>query len=120
MNFESILSDLKAKHYQPIYFLMGSESYYIDLLSDYIASHVLDDSEKDFNLSVLYGKEVNVEDVVSKAKQFPFMGEKIVVIVKEAQELKNIELLENYIKHPQPTTMLVLCFKNKSLEAKPW
>jgi len=118
MNFESILSDLKAKKYKPIYFFMGQESYYIDQLTDYIATHVLEDSEKDFNLSVLYGKEVNPEVVISKAKQFPFMGDKTVLIVKEAQELKNIEWLEDYVNHPQPSTILVFCYKYKSLDKR--
>ena len=96
MNFEAILSDLKAKKYQPVYFLMGEESYYIDYISDYISNEVLNDTEKEFNQTVLYAKDIDVQTVISTAKQFPFMGERMVVIVKEAQQLKKIEQLENY------------------------
>ncbi len=118
MNFEAILSDLKAKKYQPIYFLMGEESYYIDLISDYISQNVLSETEKEFNQNVLYGKDVDVQTVVSTAKQFPFMGERMVVIVKEAQQLKKIEQLESYLNNPQESTILVICHKYKSLDKR--
>jgi len=118
MKFENILSDLEQKKYSPVYFLMGEESYFIDKISDYIIQNVLDDSEKDFNQSVIYGKESSVETVLSKAKQFPLMGDKIVVVVKEAQELKKIEELEAYVAHPQPSTILVICYKNKSVDKR--
>ena len=107
MNFEAILSDLKAKKYQPVYFLMGEESYYIDYISDYISNEVLNDAEKEFNLTVLYAKDIDIQTVISTAKQFPFMGERMVVIVKEAQQLKKIEQLENYLNNPQESTILV-------------
>lgn len=118
MNFEAILSDLKAKKYQPVYFLMGEESYYIDLISDYISSSVLSETEKEFNQNVLYGKDVDVQTIISTAKQFPFMGERMLVIVKEAQQLKKIEQLESYISNPQESTILVLCHKYKSLDKR--
>lgn len=118
MNFEAILSDLKAKKYQPVYFLMGEESYYIDSISDHISSQVLNDTEKEFNQTILYGKDTDVQTVISTAKQFPFMGERMVVIVKEAQQLKKIEQLENYLNKPQESTILVLCHKYKSLDKR--
>ncbi|MDC3029810.1 DNA polymerase III subunit delta [Flavobacteriales bacterium] len=118
MNFEAILSDLKAKKYQPVYFLMGEESYYIDYISDYISNEVLNDTEKEFNQTVLYAKDIDVQTVISTAKQFPFMGERMVVIIKEAQQLKKIELLENYLKNPQESTILVFCHKYKSLDKR--
>ena len=118
MNFEAILSDLKAKKYQPVYFLMGEESYYIDYISDYITSEVLNDTEKEFNQTVLYAKDIDVQTVISTAKQFPFMGERMVVIVKEAQQLKKIEQLENYLNNPQESTILVFCHKYKSLDKR--
>ena len=118
MNFEAILSDLKAKKYQPVYFLMGEESYYIDLISDFISSEVLNETEKEFNQNILYGKDVDVQTVIATAKQFPFMGERTLVIVKEAQQLKKIELLESYITQPQNTSILVLCYKYKSLDKR--
>ena len=118
MNFEAILSDLKAKKYQPVYFLMGEESYYIDYISNYITSEVLNDTEKEFNQTVLYAKDIDVQTVISTAKQFPFMGERMVVIVKEAQQLKKIEQLENYLNNPQESTILVFCHKYKSLDKR--
>ena len=118
MNFEAILSDLKAKKYQPVYFLMGEESYYIDYISDYISNEVLNDTEKEFNQTVLYAKDIDVQTVISTAKQFPFMGERMVVIVKEAQQLKKIEQLENYLNNPQESTILVFCHKYKSLDKR--
>ena len=107
MNFQSILSDLKAKKYQPVYFLMGEESYFIDLISDYIINEVLDDTEKEFNQTVLYAKDIDVQTVISTAKQFPLVGKRTVVIIKEAQQLKKIEQLENYLNNPQESTILV-------------
>ena len=118
MNFEAILSDLKAKKYQPVYFLMGEESYYIDYISDYISNEVLNDTEKEFNQTVLYAKDIDVQTVISTAKQFPFMGERMVVIVKEAQQLKKIEQLENYLNNPQESTILVFCYKYKSFDKR--
>ena len=118
MNFEAILSDLKVKKYQPVYFLMGEESYFIDYISDYISNEVLNDTEKEFNQTVLYAKDIDVQTVISTAKQFPFMGERKVVIVKEAQQLKKIEQLENYLNNPQESTILVFCHKYKSLDKR--
>ena len=118
MNFEAILSDLKAKKYKPVYFLMGEESYYIDLITDYIAKEVLNDTEKEFNQTIFYGKDVDVQTVISTAKQFPFMGERTLVIVKEAQQLKKIEALDSYLDQVQETTILVLCYKYKTLDKR--
>ena len=118
MNFEAILSDLKAKKYKPVYFLMGEESYYIDYISDYISSEVLNDTEKELNQKILYAKDTDIQTIISSAKQFPFMGERMVVIVKEAQQLKKIEQLENYLNNPQKSTILVFCYKYKSLDKR--
>ena len=118
MNFQSILSDLKAKKYQPVYFLMGEESYFIDFISDYIIKEVLNDIEKEFNQTVLYAKDIDVQTVISTAKQFPLMGKRTVVIIKEAQQLKKIEQLENYLNNPQESTILVFCYKYKSLDKR--
>tara|TARA_Y100000991_G_scaffold215437_1_gene205862 strand:+ start:2864 stop:3862 length:999 start_codon:yes stop_codon:yes gene_type:complete len=118
MNFQSILSDLKAKKYQPVYFLMGEESYFIDLISDYIINEVLNDTEKEFNQTVLYAKDIDVQTVISTAKRFPLIGKRTVVIIKEAQQLKKIEQLENYLNNPQESTILVFCYKYKSLDKR--
>lgn len=118
MKFEEIISSLQKKDYHPVYFLMGEESFYIDKISDFITKNVLDKSEKDFNQHVFYGKDSEVSTILSAAKQFPLMGKYNVVIVKEAQELKNIELLDSYINQPLDSTILVICYKNKSIDKR--
>src|SRR5690554_3169395 len=116
---KSIISDLKNGNTKPIYFLMGEEPYYIDGISKYIEENVLSEEEKGFNQMVLYGRDVTIEDVVSNAKRYPMMAEKQVVIVKEAQDLsRTIENLVSYAINPQPTTILVLCYKYKTLDKR--
>jgi len=98
---------------------MGEEVYYIDKISDYIQDNVLSDEEKGFNQMVLYGRDVTIEDIVSHAKRFPMIADKQVVIVKEAQDLsRTIDKLVEYAKNPQPSTVLVLCYKYKSLDKR--
>ena len=97
---------------------MGEEPFYIDKISDYIAEKVLKAEEKEFNQSVLYGKDVEVAQIISEAKQFPFGAEKRVIIVKEAQNIKNIEQLETYLDSPQPSTLLVICYKYKKIDKR--
>ena len=118
MNYKEIISSISNKDFHPIYFLMGEEPFYIDKISDYIAEKVLKAEEKKFNQSVLYGKDVEVAQIISEAKQFPFGAEKRVVIVKEAQNIKNIEQLETYLDSPQPSTLLVICYKYKKIDKR--
>jgi DNA polymerase-3 subunit delta len=114
-----IVKDIKAGNIKPIYFLMGEEPYYIDKLSDYIEQNVLSEDEKGFNQTVLYGRDVSIEDVISTAKRYPMMAERQVVIVKEAQDLsRTIDQLENYIENPLPSTVLVFCYKYKTLDKR--
>jgi len=114
-----LITDIKGSKIAPIYFLMGEEAYYIDIISDYIESHVLAEEEKGFNQMVLYGKDVSVQDIVSNAKRYPMMAERQVIIVKEAQNLiKTIEQLVDYAKNPQPTTVLVFNYKYKTLDKR--
>ncbi len=114
-----IVNDIKAGNIKPIYFLMGEEAYYIDRLSDYIEKNVLTEEEKGFNQTVLYGRDVTVEDIVSAAKRYPMMAERQVIIVKEAQDLaKTIDKFESYASDPMPTTVLVLCYKYKTLDKR--
>ena len=114
-----LITDIKGGKIAPIYFLMGEESYYIDVISDYIESHVLAEEEKGFNQMVLYGKDVSIQDIVSNAKRYPMMAERQVIIVKEAQNLiKTIEQLVDYAKNPQPTTVLVFNYKYKTLDKR--
>ena len=114
-----IVSDIKQGNIKPIYFLMGEEPYYIDKISEYIEKNVLSEEEKGFNQIVLYGRDVSIEDIVSNAKRFPMMSERQVVIVKEAQDLsRTIENLVNYVENPQPSTVLVVCYKYKTLDRR--
>ena len=115
----SILADIKKGNLKPIYFLMGEEAYFIDKISDYIEKNVLSEDEKGFNQMVLYGRDVAVEEIISNAKRFPMMAEKQVIIVKEAQDLsRTIEKLISYVENPQPTTVLVINYKYKKLDAR--
>lgn len=118
MKFEQILNDLKNKKYSPIYLLSGEEAFFIDEISDYIEANVLGEGEKEFNQTILYGKETDVATVISVAKRFPMMSDHQVVIVKEAQELKKIEELASYASQPLDSTLLVLCYKYKKFDKR--
>ena len=114
-----IVNDIKNGNIKPIYFLMGEEPYYIDKLSDFIEGKVLTEEEKGFNQTVLYGRDVSIEDIISTAKRYPMMAERQVVIVKEAQDLiRTIDKLESYAENPMATTVLVFCYKYKTLDKR--
>lgn len=114
-----IINDIKGGNIRPIYFLMGEEPYYIDKLSEYIENNILEEHERDFNQTVLYGRDVSMEDVIGNAKRYPMMADRQVVIVKEAQDLsRTIDKLESYAENPQPTTVLVICYKYKTLDKR--
>ncbi len=116
---KQIVDDIKLKNTKPIYFLMGEEAYYIDKISDFIEDHILTEEEKGFNQMILYGRDVTVDDIIGTAKRFPMMSEKQVVIVKEAQDLsRNIERLAEYAENPQPSTILVICYKYKTIDKR--
>jgi len=118
MDFDQILTDLKNKNYKPIYFLMGEESYFIDEITDYIANHVLNETEKVFNQVVLYGKDVDAIGVIEASRRFPMMANNLVVIVKEAQNIRNIEELLHYSEKPLKSTILVVNYKYKTLDKR--
>ena len=123
-NARKIIADLKAKRYSPVYFLQGEETYYIDVISDYIQENVLTESERGFNQVVVYGKDVTMATVLTHARRFPMMAERQVVIVKEAQDIQDlnketgIKLLLDYLTKAVPSTVLVFCHKNKSLDKR--
>lgn len=110
--FDSVMADLKAGNYQPVYLLMGEEPYYIDLVTDYIMEHALEPDERDFNQNVLYGVDTNCSQIVDMAKGYPMMAERQVLVVKEAQNIRSWEPMEHYLEKPMPTTVLVICYKN--------
>jgi DNA polymerase-3 subunit delta len=109
--YEQILTDLRKKEYSPIYFLMGEEPYYIDVISDFIQKNVLDDTGKEFDMSVLYGKDVDISTVINAAKRYPMMGAYQVLIIKEAQLIKDWDNFVHYLSNPLKSTILVLCYK---------
>ncbi len=118
MTFEQIMTELRKKVYRPVYFLMGEESYFIDVITDYIAEKVLPEQEKAFNQVVMYGKDTNVYTVLDAAKRFPMMSQHQVVIVKEAQNLKDIDKLQFYAEKPLQSTVLVINYKYKTLDKR--
>ena len=132
MDFEKIVSDLKNKVYHPVYLLMGEEPYFIDVIADLIEKNILDASEKEFNQTILYGGETNIRQVIGEAKAYPMMSNYRVVIVREAQNMKDMaprasakeegedkkHPLEIYLENPQKTTILVFCHKYKTIDMR--
>ena len=110
-SYEQILTDLRKKVYQPVYFLMGEEPYYIDVISDFIQNNVLNETEKEFDQTILYGKDVDINIVINAAKRYPMMGTYQVLIVKEAQLIKDWDNLVHYLSKPSKSTILVFCYK---------
>ena len=117
---KQLIEDLKAAKYQPVYLLTGEESYYIDLVSDYFEHHVIAEDFRDFDQTILYGRETDMRTVVSYAKQFPMMSPIKLVLVKEAQDIptREWELLADYLQHPLPQTLLVFCYRHKKLDKR--
>ncbi|MEN8125919.1 MAG: DNA polymerase III subunit delta [Bacteroidota bacterium] len=114
-----IKEDISNGQAKPIYFLMGEEAFYIDRITEIIENNLLSETEKDFNQIVLYGRDVSIDDIIANAKRYPMMAEKQVVIVKEAQDLsRQIENLSIYAENPQPSTVLVICYKYKTLDKR--
>ncbi len=109
--FEQVMSDLRRKAYKPVYLLMGEEAYYIDQISDYIQTNVLDENQREFDLTVVYGKDTDMVTIVNAAKRYPMMSPYQVVIVKEAQSVKVWDPIQFYLDNPSQTTILVLAYK---------
>ena len=118
VTYVSLMRDLEARKFAPIYYLMGKEAYYIDKISDWIAENVLLPEERDFNQTIFFGSDVTAAQVVDAAKRYPMMAERQVVIVKEAQNIRNLDALEAYLQKPMPSTLLVFCHKNGSLDKR--
>lgn len=118
MEYHQIIGEINKKNYHPIYLLCGEEEYFIDKISDLIERSVLDESEREFNQTVLYGAETDPLTIESEAKRYPMMSPYNVVIIKEAQKIRKIEKLVNYVMNPSPTTILVLNYKHKTLDGR--
>lgn len=114
-----IVSEIKAGRVAPVYLLMGEEPYYIDKICEYLEAHLLSEEEKGFNQTVVYGRDVSIDDIVSSAKRYPMMAERQLIIVKEAQDLsRTIDQLAPYCENPTPTTVLVVCYKYKNADKR--
>lgn len=118
MDYKGIIKSIREKNYQPVYFLHGEEPYFIDLISNVIAGEVLADTERDFNQTIIYGKEVEPLQLISLAKQFPMMSDRQVIIIKEAQDIKNWDAFVSYFENPQPSTVLTICYKYKKFDSR--
>jgi DNA polymerase-3 subunit delta len=116
--YEEIMSDLNNRIFKPVYFLAGEEPYYIDLISGYIEEKVLPEAEKSFNQMILYGDDTNIPSIIDLARRFPMMSSHQVIIIKEAQSLKKIEDLVIYLEKPLNSTILLICYKYKTLDKR--
>lgn len=116
--FEAVGRDIAARKLAPVYLLMGDEGYFIDALADKLAENVLDEAEKAFNRTIVYGKDSDVGQIINVARQMPMMGNLQMVIVREAQQLRKIEDLQLYTANPSPSTVLVLCHKEKNIDKR--
>ncbi len=118
MSVEKIISDWKKKSFKPVYWLEGEEEYFIDKAVKYAEDHILNESEASFNLSIFYGKDANWADVINACRRYPMFAERQVVLLKEAQQMREVEKLESYIENPLSSTVFVVSYKEKKLDAR--
>lgn len=118
MDYKSIIKDIENRKFEKIYLLHGEEGYFIDEITNALLNNVLEEHEKDFNQVILYGKDADVLNIVSEVKGFPMMSEYKLVIIKEAQDLKDIDKLESYFEQPSPQTVFVLNYKYKTFDSR--
>jgi DNA polymerase-3 subunit delta len=118
MSSEKIISDWKKKNFKPLYWLEGEEEYYINLVMDYAEHHILSDSEAEFNRTVFYGKDANWSEVVNACRRYPMFADKQVVLLKEAQQMRDLDKLESYFENPLPSTIFVVSHKEKTLDKR--
>lgn len=118
MSAEKIISNWKKNIFKPLYWLEGEEEFYIDVVMNYAEHNILSEADASFNLSVFYGKDANWPEVINACMRYPMFAEKQVVLLKEAQQMKDIDKLENYISNPLPSTVLVVSYKGKTIDGR--
>lgn len=118
IDFRTILSEVSEKKFKPVYFLQGEEPYYIDLISNYMIDHVLEEDQRDFNQNVIYGQDTDVRKVIDLARSFPMGSQYRLVVVKEAQKMPAVDDLSLYLQKPMPSSIIVFCYKGKKLDAR--
>lgn len=117
IKYEELVAQLKSRQFKPVYLLMGEEPFYIDRICRFFENKVIEEADRDFNQVVLYGKDTSAAEIVANAKEFPFGSQYKLVIVKEAKDLKDIDLLKSYVENPAESSILVLCHKYGKLKA---
>ena len=117
-SFHTLRNEIVQRRFKPIYLFMGDESYFIDELTDLLSETVLTETEKDFNMLTFYGVDADVNLIISSARRFPMMSEYQLIIVKEAQNLEQFELLDLYAKNPMPSTILVINYKHGTVDKR--
>ena len=118
MAVEKIISDWKSKQFKPVYWLEGEEEYFIDKAVNYAEHHILNESEASFNLSVFYGRDTSWADVINACRRYPMFAERQVVLLKEAQQMRDIEKLEAYVDNPLNSTVFVVAYKDKKVDGR--
>jgi DNA polymerase-3 subunit delta len=118
MSVEKIIIEWEKNIFKPLYWLEGEEEFYIDQVIDHAEHHILSEADAAFNLSVFYGKDANWADVVNACSRYPMFAQRQVVLLKEAQQMKDIDKLENYITNPLPSTVLVVSYKGKTIDGR--
>ena len=118
MRVEKIIADWKKKSFKPVYWLEGEEEYFIDKAVEFAERHILNESETSFNLTIFYGKDANWPDVINACRRYPMFAERQVVLLKEAQMMREVEKLESYMENPLHSTVLVVAYKEKKLDAR--
>ena len=118
MTLEKILAGLKKQEYKPVYWLEGEEEFFIDQVIEYAEKNILSDSEASFNLTIFYGRDTSWPDLFNACTKYPMFSDKQVVILKEAQAMKDVERLENYVEKPLSSTLLFVAYKGKKLDGR--
>lgn len=118
MSTNSIVAGWKKNDFKPVYWLEGEEDYFIDEIMEYAEKKILSPADAEFNQTIFYGKDANWADIINTCRRYPMFAEKQVVLLKEAQQMKDVEKLESYIENPLVSTVLVVSYKGKTLDGR--